>query len=75
VGVLSFTMDEGHSADIGFLLDRQGVAIRTGNHCAEPLMDYLQLSGTARASFSMYTSIEDIDALFSALKKVKMMLA
>jgi cysteine desulfurase/selenocysteine lyase len=75
VGVLSFTMDEGHSADIGFLLDRQGVAIRTGNHCAEPLMDYLQLSGTARASFSMYTSIEDIDALFTALKKVKMMLA
>jgi cysteine desulfurase/selenocysteine lyase len=75
VGVLSFTMDEGHSADIGFLLDRQGVAIRTGNHCAEPLMDYLQLSGTARASFSMYTSIEDIDALFIALKKVKMMLA
>ena len=75
VGVLSFLLDEGHSADIGFLLDRQGVAIRTGNHCAEPLMGRFEISGTARASFSMYTTIEDIDALFVALNKAKMMLA
>lgn len=75
VGVLSFVMDEGHSADVGFLLDRQGVAIRTGNHCAEPLMGRFNLSGTARASFSLYTTLEDIDALFTALSKVKMMLA
>ena len=75
VGVLSFILDEGHSADIGFLLDRQGVAIRTGSHCAEPLMGRFNISGTARASFSLYTTTNDIDAFFTALSKVKMMLA
>ncbi len=75
VGVLSFILDEGHSADIGFLLDRQGIAIRTGSHCAEPLMGRFKISGTARASFSLYTSKDDIDAFFKALRKVKMMLA
>ena len=75
VGVLSFVMDQGHPADIGFLLDRQGVAIRTGHHCAEPLMKRLQVPGTARASFSVYNTLEEIDALFHALTKVKTMLA
>lgn len=75
VGVLSFVMEQGHPADIGFLLDRQGIAIRTGHHCAEPLMGRLGLPGTARASFSLYNTEEEVDALFTALQKVKMMLA
>ena len=74
-GVLSFIMDEGHPADIGFLLDKQGIAIRTGHHCAEPLMNRLHVPGTARASFSIYNTLAEVDALFDALKKVKMMLA
>ncbi|GAB3109215.1 cysteine desulfurase [Aestuariicella hydrocarbonica] len=74
-GVLSFLMAEGHPADIGFLLDRQGIAIRTGHHCAEPLMNRLGVPGTARASFSIYNSLEEVDVLFEALKKVRMMLA
>jgi len=74
-GVLSFLMDGGHPADIGFLLDRQGIAIRTGHHCAEPLMRRLAVPGTARASFSIYTRMSEIDALFTALDKVKFMLA
>ena len=75
VGVLSFVMDAGHPADIGFLLDRQGIAIRTGHHCAEPLMGRLGVPGTARASFSLYNTLEEVDALFAALSKVKTMLA
>lgn len=74
-GVLSFIMDEGHPADIGFLLDRQGVAIRTGHHCAEPLMNRLNIPGTARASFSIYNTLAEVEQLFSALNKVKAMLA
>jgi len=74
-GVLSFVMDEGHPADVGFLLDRQGIAIRTGHHCAEPLMNRLGVPGTARASFSIYNTLEEVDALFEGLKKVRMMLA
>ena len=75
IGVLSFVMDAGHPADIGFLLDRQGIAIRTGHHCAEPLMGRLGVPGTARASFSIYNTMQEIDALFAALNKVKTMLA
>ncbi|MBU3069805.1 cysteine desulfurase [Aestuariicella sp. G3-2] len=74
-GVLSFLMEGGHPADIGFLLDRQGIAIRTGHHCAEPLMNRLGIPGTARASFSIYNTLDEVDALFEALKKVRMMLA
>lgn len=74
-GVLSFVMDEGHPADIGFLLDRQGIAIRTGHHCAEPLMNRLQVPGTARASFSIYNTLDEVEQLFAALAKVKAMLA
>lgn len=74
-GVLSFVMDAGHPADIGFLLDRQGIAIRTGHHCAEPLMNRLKVPGTARASFSLYNTLDEVDALFDGLKKVRTMLA
>jgi cysteine desulfurase/selenocysteine lyase len=74
VGVLSFNLNGHHPADVGFLLDKQGIAIRTGDHCAQPLMGRLNVPGTARASFSVYTTKEDIDALFTGLKKVKNML-
>lgn len=75
VGVLSFVMDCGHPADIGFLLDRQGIAIRTGDHCAQPLMSRFNVPGTARVSFSLYNTLEEVDVLFKALKKVRAMLA
>ncbi len=63
-----------HPFDVGVLLDRQGVAVRTGHHCAEPLIDYLQVPGTVRASVAMYNTKEDIDAFVVALKKAIMML-
>ncbi len=63
-----------HPFDVGVLLDRQGVAVRTGHHCAEPLIDYLRVPGTVRASVAMYNTKEDIDALVVALKKAIMML-
>ncbi|MFL0810733.1 MAG: cysteine desulfurase [Agarilytica sp.] len=69
-GVLSFVIDGTHPSDVGMLLDQQGVAVRTGHHCAQPLMESLGLPGTVRASFSVYTSKQDIDRLFSALEKV-----
>jgi len=74
VAVLSFVLDLGHPADIGFLLDQQGIAIRTGHHCAEPLMKRLQVPGTARASFSIYNTEDEIHHFFAALKKVSEML-
>jgi len=75
VGVMSFELHGAHPADIGFILDKQGVAIRTGDNCAQPLMKRLALPGTARASFSIYNTRQDIDRLFEALKKAKTMLA
>lgn len=63
-----------HPFDVGVLLDRQGVAVRTGHHCAEPLIDYLQVPGTVRASVALYNTSEDIDAFIVALKKAIMML-
>ena len=75
IGVMSFQLDKAHPGDIGFILDKQGVAIRTGDNCAQPLMKRLGLPGTARASFSIYNTREDIDQLFEALKKAKQMLA
>ena len=63
-----------HPFDVGVLLDRQGVAVRTGHHCAEPLIDYLQVPGTVRASVGLYNTPEDIDAFIAALKKAIMML-
>ena len=63
-----------HSFDVGVLLDRQGVAVRTGHHCAEPLIDHLQVPGTVRASVALYNTKEDIDVFIAALKKAIMML-
>lgn len=74
IAVLSFVLEGTHPADIGFLLDKQGIAIRTGDHCAQPLMGRLGVPGTARASFSLYTTLEEVDRLFVGLKKVQTML-
>ncbi|MCW8878942.1 MAG: cysteine desulfurase [Kangiellaceae bacterium] len=69
--VLSFIMQGCHSQDVGMLLDQQGIAVRTGHHCAMPLMDALGLSGTIRASFSFYNTKQEIDQLFAGLEKAK----
>lgn len=73
-GVLSFLINGTHPADVGMLLDQQGVAVRTGHHCAMPIMDQYEIPGTARASFSIYNTKQDVDALFAAIEKVKMFL-
>ena len=74
IGILSFVMDNAHPADIGFILDRQGIAIRTGDNCAQPLMHRLGINGTARASFSLYNTLEEVSAFFAGLRKAQMML-
>ena len=70
-GVISFTMEGAHAHDIATLLDRQGIAIRAGNHCAEPLMRKFGLGSTARASFALYTTHDEIDALAEGLERVR----
>jgi len=70
-GVISFTMDGAHPHDIGTILDRHGVAIRAGNHCAQPLMEHLGLIATARASLGLYNNKADIDQLIDALNEVR----
>ena len=70
-GVISFTLDRAHAHDIATLLDRQGIAVRAGHHCAEPLMRRLGLDSTARASFGVYTQISEIDALAETLGKIR----
>lgn len=70
-GVLSFTMDYAHPSDIGMVLDQCGVAVRSGHHCAMPLMEALGVDATARASFGLYTNRDDVDALIAGLRKVK----
>lgn len=69
-GILSFTLDGAHPHDIGTILDGEGVAIRTGHHCAQPLMDRFGVPATARASFGLYNTKEDVDALAAAIRKV-----
>ena len=73
-GVLSFVVDGVHPYDIGMMLDKLGIAIRTGHHCAEPLVDWYGIPGTARASFAFYNTIEEIDYFISSLKRVLMIL-
>lgn len=73
-GVISFVLEGAHPHDVGTLLDQQGVAVRTGNHCAMPIMDRYGVPGTVRASFALYNTVDDVDALFTALDKVKMFL-
>jgi cysteine desulfurase/selenocysteine lyase len=74
-GVLAFVMDSAHPHDIGQILDQDGVAIRTGHHCCQPVMDRFRVPATARASLGIYNIKEDIDALVLGLHKVKEMFA
>jgi len=69
--VLSFVMEGAHPHDLGTLLDRQGIAIRTGHHCTQPLMKRMNVPATARASFSVYNTLEDVDVFIQGLKKTK----
>jgi cysteine desulfurase / selenocysteine lyase len=73
--VVSFLIDNIHPYDAGTIIDRFGVAVRTGHHCAQPVMDILGIPGTIRASFAFYNTTEEIDVLITAVKKVKEMFA
>ena len=70
-GVLSFVVEGIHAHDVATILDREGIAVRAGHHCAQPVMQRFGLAATARASFAMYNTIEEVDALASAVAKVK----
>jgi cysteine desulfurase / selenocysteine lyase len=70
-GVVSFTVQGAHAHDVATLLDRQGIAVRAGHHCAEPLMHRFDLESTARASFGIYTTLDEIDALVGGLARVQ----
>ena len=71
--MVSFLVGDIHHMDMGTLLDRLGIAVRTGHHCAQPLMDRLGILGTVRASFAMYNTKEEIDALVAAVRRVAQM--
>ena len=74
-GVISFTLGDIHAHDLATLLDREGVAVRAGHHCAQPLMERLQVAATARASFYVYTTSAEIDALAEALERARAVFA
>jgi cysteine desulfurase/selenocysteine lyase len=69
--VLSFVLDEVHPHDIGTILDQQGIAVRTGHHCAQPVMDRFHIPATVRASFAVYNTKAEIDALVRGIRKVR----
>ena len=71
VAVLSFLMEAAHPHDVGTIVDSEGVAIRTGHHCAQPVMEHFGIAATARASLGMYNTTDDVDALVVALRKVQ----
>jgi len=73
ISVLSFLIDGIHHYDTGMVLDKMGIAVRTGHHCTEPLMNHFGIEGTVRASFAMYNTLDEIDQLYHALMKVKQM--
>jgi cysteine desulfurase/selenocysteine lyase len=70
-GILSFVLEGIHPHDIGTVLDQEGIAIRTGHHCAQPLMDRFGVPATARASLALYNTMEEMDALANGLEKVR----
>jgi cysteine desulfurase/selenocysteine lyase len=67
--VISFNVEGIHPYDIGTILDKMGIAVRTGHHCAQPLMEFLQIPGTVRASFAIYNTMEDVDRLVDGVKR------
>ncbi|WP_143882873.1 aminotransferase class V-fold PLP-dependent enzyme [Chryseobacterium binzhouense] len=75
-GVVSFNLDGiGISSDVGMILDKMGVAVRTGHHCTQPIMSFLNIAGTVRASFAVYNTFNEIDLLVEGVKKAKKMLS
>jgi cysteine desulfurase/selenocysteine lyase len=70
-GVLSFVMEGIHAHDVGTILDQEGIAVRTGHHCAQPVMERFGVDATARASFGLYNTKEEIDALVRGIQRVK----
>lgn len=75
-GAISFNLEGvGISSDVGMILDKQGIAVRTGHHCAQPIMAYFDIAGTVRASFAVYNTFEEIDRLVEGVKKAQRMLA
>jgi cysteine desulfurase/selenocysteine lyase len=75
VGVFSFLLEGTHPSDVGMLLDQQGIAVRTGHHCAQPLMERFGIPGTVRASFSIYNTQDDVTRLFEGIDKAKRLFA
>ncbi|MBT8181169.1 MAG: cysteine desulfurase, partial [Eudoraea sp.] len=73
--VISFNVEGIHPYDIGTILDKLGIAVRTGHHCAQPIMDYYNIPGTIRASFSFYNTKDEVDILVEGVKKAKQMLS
>jgi cysteine desulfurase/selenocysteine lyase len=71
IGVLSFLLDGAHPHDVGTLLDQQGIAVRTGHHCAQPAMARFGIPGTVRASFALYNTHAEVEQLFAGLEKVR----
>jgi hypothetical protein len=74
-GVISFNIKNNHPFDVGTLLDKYGIAVRTGHHCTQPLMQFLQIPGTVRVSFAVYNTKQEIDFFIEKLKKVILMLS
>ena len=72
--VISFNLEGIHPYDVGSILDKMGIEVRTGHHCTQPIMDFYKIPGTVRASFAFYNTIEEANALVNAVKKAKMML-
>lgn len=73
--VISFNLEGIHPYDIGTILDKMGIAVRTGHHCTQPIMDYYNIPGTVRASFAFYNTKQEVDILVNAVKKAKLMLS
>ena len=71
--VISFLLGDIHPYDAGMILDKLGIAVRTGHHCTQPIMDFYDIPGTVRASFAFYNTKEEIDQMVEGLKKVESM--
>jgi cysteine desulfurase/selenocysteine lyase len=69
--LVTFELEGFHAHDVSMLLDRSGIAVRSGSHCAQPLMDHLGVTSTTRASFAVYNTHEDVEALVAGIRKVK----
>ena len=69
--VISFVVDGAHPHDVGTILDQEGIAVRTGHHCAQPVMDRFQIAATTRASLAFYNTATEVDALIAGIRKVQ----